>query len=79
MAVGNLNELQFAVSKTIYNKYLTDADWEIIKECVDAAVEGPNWLEPPSDAAISFAKGYVERLLLAAGAAADNVTWTDDD
>ena len=78
MATGNLNELQFAASKTIYNKYLTDADWKIIKDSIDAGVHGPAWVELGSDVAIRAAKGAIESLLLTAGKAADGVNWTDE-
>lgn len=78
MATGNLNELQFALSKSIYNKFLTEADWEIIKESIDAGVHGPAWVELGSDIAASAAKGAIEALLLTAGQKADEVNWDDD-
>ena len=78
MATGNLNELQFALSKSIYNKFLTDADWAIIKDSIDAGVHGPAWVELASDVAASAAKGAIEALVLTAGNKADLVTWSDD-
>ena len=79
MAQGNLNELQFAASKTVYNKHLTDADWKIIKDSIDAGVHGPAWVELGSDIAIKAAKGAIESLMLTAGTMADGVSWSDED
>jgi hypothetical protein len=78
MATGNLNELQFAISKTIYNEFMTEPDWLIIKEAIDAGVHGPAWVEMGSDIAVSAAKGAIESLLLTAGAKAALVNWSDD-
>ena len=79
MATANLNELQFALSKTIYNGHLTDADWKIIKDSIDAGIHGPAWVELIEDPAIGAAKGAIESLLLTVGEKASGVTWTDED
>ena len=78
MAKGNLKELLFALSVSVYNGRISDADWNTINGAMDAAYAGNVWSEPVSDQVIGFVRTYLEGLMKLAGEKADTVSWSDD-